>query len=519
MLTKIESNSWMLLLVAGLIAVAGCTDPEPTDDTTPGTNEQVTEDEELPPLSSLESVIGDHPEENGETLERFDQKFDLNLPQSFDLLDTQSPVQNQGRRGVCSIFSTVGLMEHLYIKAGEPMPDFSEQYLQWSTKFEVGAFPNTSGSSGRVNLDAITRFGIPEEDAWPYESSAWGASDDAECSKEIEEDERPKRCFTNGEPPEEALAAKKFFLPRREFVSSFPNSIKTYMFKNKRAVVSGMTFFYQSWNHGGTKLAVNQDNKRAGAVVFPSQGDQDDSLERRAGHSILLVGWDDNKTFPRLDEEGNPLLDENGEPVVDKGFFLFKNSWGTGGSWGSENEFGKGYGWISYRYVQRWGRSVSAVEPELEQPMVEICGDGIDNDRNGSSDCDDAVCAEEAICVPQNTTEIFSSAPDVEIPDNDIDGVNDSINVELDGVIKSLVVTVKIEHSWRGDLDVVLSGPNGDVAILVEKNDDAGKNIEQTFVVEDFNGISPSGEWTLNVSDSAKIDTGVLKEWSLEITN
>lgn len=510
-------SALFLMTSFGLLAACG----EPTSDDSDATNNNdappiVDEDEELPPLPSRESVIGDHPEENGETLPRLDAKFDLALPAKFDLVEQQSPVRNQGRRGVCSIFSTVGLMENLYIKAGDEDPDFSEQYLQWSAKVEVGGFPNTGGSSGRVNLDAITRFGIPEESAWPYEPSGWNSSDDEECDGG---EDLPTKCYTNGDPPEEALEAQKFRLPRRDFVSSFPDSLKTYMFKNKRAVVTGMSFFYQAWNHGGTKLKVNQDNKRAGAVVFPSDADQEDSNERPAGHSILLVGWDDNKEFPRLDEDGEPLTDDEGNVIMDKGFFLFKNSWGTSGSWGSENEFGRGYGWLSYRYVQRWGRSVSAVEPELDVPMVEICGDNIDNDGMDGADCADPVCADEAACQPMNTTETFTSTPGLAIPDNDIDGVSDTLEVEMEGNIGSLKLTVDIKHSWSGDLSIILVGPNGDLAIVKEADSASTPDINETFVITEFDGILASGEWELIVSDEAQNDTGTIESWSLEITN
>ena len=60
-----------------------------------------------------------------------DEKTDQIPPKQFDLMAYQSPVKSQGSRGVCSIFATTALMEHLYIKQGTyTNPDFSEQYLQ-----------------------------------------------------------------------------------------------------------------------------------------------------------------------------------------------------------------------------------------------------------------------------------------------------------------------------------------------------------------------------------------------------
>src|SRR4051812_1513361 len=47
-------------------------------------------------------------------------------PATFtELVGLNSPVRNQGHRGVCTMFSTVALMEHLYLKAGVVDPDFS----------------------------------------------------------------------------------------------------------------------------------------------------------------------------------------------------------------------------------------------------------------------------------------------------------------------------------------------------------------------------------------------------------
>lgn len=503
-----------LLLVISAFGFAACGEPveEPREEEVP------VEDngEDIPPLSDLDDVIGDHPEENGQVLDRLDQKFDITLPAKFDLVETQSPVRNQAGRGVCSIFSTVGLMEHLYIKAGEPMPDFSEQYLQWSAKVEVGAFPRTSGSSGKSNLEAIVKHGIVTEADWPYVGKKWTTSDHEACTGE---DSQPTLCYTHDSPPASALAAKKYTLPRQQAITSFPDSIKTHMFKNQTAVVSGMTFFYQAWSHGGSKLGINQENKAAGAVVFPSSKDQELSLVSRAGHSILLVGWDDTIEFARLDEKGKPLTDEDGNVIMDKGFFLFKNSWGTGGSWGKDNPFGKGYGWLSYRYVQRWGRSVSATVPDLTKDLVEICGDNADNDRNGLSDCEDAACSGEAMCQNNTRVETFKSQDGpIMIPDNDTTGITSAINVAAEGSVKSLSVTVDITHSWSGDVSILVMAPSGEFAVLRESNTNSGDDIKETFTTNVLNNEDVNGEWLLMVDDGSKFDTGTLNGWSMNVT-
>ena len=208
-------------------ALIGCSASGPSDD--------IGND---PPLADLDEIYAGAPKSDSIPLGAY--KFDGPLPaKSTELIETQSPVQSQGKRGVCSIFSTVGLMEHLYIaEGGITNPDFSEQYLQWSAKFEVFSFPNSSGSNAGVNLQAISRFGIPAEDAWPYEISQWGVSDDEECDGE---DEQPTRCYTNGTPPQEALDAEKFHLPASRWLH--PTDIRNHIHSEKTGVVVGLTFF------------------------------------------------------------------------------------------------------------------------------------------------------------------------------------------------------------------------------------------------------------------------------------
>ncbi len=185
-------------------------------------------------------------------------KCDQVFPAKFDLMATQSPVKDQGYRGVCSIFATTALMEHLYIKEGTVAnPDFSEQFLQWSVKNEVGDFADVEGSNATSNLKAITKYGIVEESVWPYEEDSWDTHQDKRCTG----DDQPTICYTNGDPSEEVLSARRWKLENdsrgTRQINSQPKNIKAYMYENQRAVIAGMTFFYQSWDHGGSPYKIN----------------------------------------------------------------------------------------------------------------------------------------------------------------------------------------------------------------------------------------------------------------------
>ena len=484
------------LLVLGLI-LAGCS------------SEQSSEPIDDPELTDVDILLDGAPDK----ADLVDEKTDRIVPKSYtDLVEFQSPVKSQGSRGVCSIFATVAFAEHLWKKEGTHTDlDFSEQYLQWSVKFEVGSFPDSSGSNARYNLQSINQYGIVEEEYWPYETYQWGTSQDEACDGS---DTQPTRCYTNGEPPQEAKDAAKWKLPYARWISSRPDSIKAYMINKELGVQIGLTFFYQAWNHRRSPLPTNRSYWSKGYVLSPNAVDEEKSLEKRAGHSILLVGWDDDLEVQKVDEEGNPLEDAEGNPVMEKGFFLFKNSWGTG-SFGADNPHGDGYGWIAYSYVDEWGSSMGCGLPEVTPPD-EVCGDGLDNDQDGDTDCDDTDCSAEPQC--QTGPQEYENTTPVDIPDDDQNGATSTIEVAESGAIQALSVTVDITHTYSGDIEIRLIHPDGTDIQVLDPTMESTPDIQETFVVEDFNDKDSAGTWTLKLIDHASMDTGTLNSWVLKIT-
>ncbi len=490
------------LLAAALCALpmfAACADPDegptPFDDEFPVSEGNVNEG--APANDSL-------PDDN---------KADAQYPAKFELAD-QSPVKSQGSRGVCSIFSATAQVENLYIKAGMPVEeaDFSEQYLQWAAKNLVGSFRNTEGSSSDANLRAVVRFGTVAEDVWPYESAPWTAANDAECTGG---ENLPTKCYTNGEPPAAVETAAKFKLPSSRWINT--NSIKAHMTSKKTGVNVGMTFFYQSWNHRRSTLPVSNDLWRKGIVTYPNGDDKTISLEKRAGHAIHLIGWDDDLTAPMRDKDGNVLKDAQGNDRVEKGFWLFKNSWGTA-SFGVDHPTGPGYGWISYRYVQEYGSAVAAELPTLETP-AEVCDDEaeVDEDGDGKANCEDVQCAAHPSCSSDNTAHNYSATPNTSIPDNNPTGISNSIQVTDTGSMTDVKVSVDIAHTYRGDLKVTLS--KGTFSVVLSNNvGGSADNLMQTFPVAGLAGQDLAGTWTLTVADTARADVGTLKSWAIEAT-
>ena len=314
-----------------------------------------------PPLAKYEHVFHGVPQ-NG-TLPELG-KADGTIPtKSTDLLQYQSPIKDQGERGVCTIFTTTGLMEHLYIKAGVANPSFSEQYLQWAVKSELGSMPTSEGSDIPDNVQAIAQFGIVAESADPYNSTEWTAANDPDCTPNGSESQTlPTKCWTQGDPPASAQMAQKFMLPQGNSINT--SDIKAHIAQEGTAVAVSIDFFYQAWNHGLSTLPINQGDMTKGIVRYPNASDITASHMQKAGHGILIVGWDDDYQVQSVDQNDQPEVDANGQPVMQKGFYIFKNSWGTD-IFGVTNPYGAGYGLISQQYIDEFGAAYVDTVPDL----------------------------------------------------------------------------------------------------------------------------------------------------------
>ncbi len=144
--------------------------------------------------------------------------------------------------------------------------------------------------------------------------------------------------------------------------------------------------------------------------------------------------------------------------------------------------------------------------------------------------------------------ELFCSSPNQSIPDNNPAGLSDTIQVSDARILADLNVYLKVDHSFVGDLKVSLSHKNSGRNITIFDRPGypgsgcAENNIRAIFddemswhvetkcasypaaisgsyesdgVLSTFDGLSMIGDWTLNISDLATNDKGVLKEWCL----
>jgi subtilisin-like proprotein convertase family protein len=106
------------------------------------------------------------------------------------------------------------------------------------------------------------------------------------------------------------------------------------------------------------------------------------------------------------------------------------------------------------------------------------------------------------------------------IPDNNTAGVSSTITASAQGLqVQTVQVKLNISHSWRGDVQVVLTSPAGESrTVVAPASNDSADNIVGTFDVAGFTaGSNGSGTWTLKVTDKAAQDTGTLNSWSLGV--
>lgn len=97
-------------------------------------------------------------------------------------------------------------------------------------------------------------------------------------------------------------------------------------------------------------------------------------------------------------------------------------------------------------------------------------------------------------------------------------GVNSDIAVQGPGSVSSLKVSVQVQHSARGDLQVTLRSPDGAIHTLHDQTGGLSNDlIIQELEVDTFDRKAIAGTWRLTVRDLKSSNTGTLTGWSLDI--
>lgn len=109
----------------------------------------------------------------------------------------------------------------------------------------------------------------------------------------------------------------------------------------------------------------------------------------------------------------------------------------------------------------------------------------------------------------------YSSNERVEIPDNSPEGASSVITVADDLTIFGTTADVDIMHTWSGDLVLTLISAQGTEVTLQSNEGGSDDDIVKSFTSTVFNSEVATGDWTLNVEDTAGADTGNINGWSL----
>ncbi len=107
----------------------------------------------------------------------------------------------------------------------------------------------------------------------------------------------------------------------------------------------------------------------------------------------------------------------------------------------------------------------------------------------------------------------------------DLGAVDSIIPFPLDVIIKQIEISIEITHTWSGDLQVILTSPQGREIILQDRTGGNSNDLIKTFRSADeptlFSKLiskSAKGDWRIKVIDMAAADVGILVKWGIAIT-
>ncbi len=134
------------------------------------------------------------------------------------------------------------------------------------------------------------------------------------------------------------------------------------------------------------------------------------------------------------------------------------------------------------------------------------------------------------------------AATDLPLDITDNNTTISTITITDEGTLADLDVGLSLTHTYVGDLDFVLTAPDGQQIFLYDRTGGSGNDFTGTLFDDEasqsitdgsvpftgsfrpvemlatFDGISITGTWTLAVTDSAGGDEGTLDAWSLFVT-
>jgi subtilisin-like proprotein convertase family protein len=104
------------------------------------------------------------------------------------------------------------------------------------------------------------------------------------------------------------------------------------------------------------------------------------------------------------------------------------------------------------------------------------------------------------------------------IPDNTANGLSDTVVVDAGLLVETVEVRFDADHTYRGDIEVKLTSPDGTISRLAEVHNDNNNNFNEWV----FSSVlhwdeSSDGAWTIEVNDNQNGGTGTWNHWELLI--
>jgi C1A family cysteine protease len=223
------------------------------------------------------------------------------LPDSVDLKEWCSPIEDQGELGSCTAQAGVALVEYFEKRAFGKHIDASRLFLYKATRNTLH-WTGDTGAFLRSTMGAMTLFGVPPEEYWPYEVANFDKEPSAFCYA---------------------------FAQNYQTISYYrldpPDTSKDTLLKQiKTNLAGGLPSMF-----GFTVYSSISQATTTGKIPYPTPGEN-----VLGGHAVVAVGYD----------EAMKIKNTNPGGIETTGAVLIRNSWGT--NWGS-----KGYGWLPYEYV------------------------------------------------------------------------------------------------------------------------------------------------------------------------
>ncbi|MEE9352662.1 MAG: zinc-dependent metalloprotease family protein [Thiotrichaceae bacterium] len=182
----------------------------------------------------------------------------------------------------------------------------------------------------------------------------------------------------------------------------------------------------------------------------------------------------------------------------------------------------------TYPDIQSSTKVNNATAYEVQIPANHNCGLEIPLTLNASYllGSNSNIASDFSISVGVQSSASQANSTSQSIPDNDTTGITSSVTLTGQGIITraNISVDVNINHSYRGDLILDLTSPQGTTVRLKgtdtsDGTDNLVGNFPTNFTPEQtlsaFDGENLDGTWALKISDGFNNDTGTLNSWTL----